>query len=314
MTDDRKKNQGQKGQADPACGRSLVGIGWLLVSGLGFTISILVASAALKGGIDVHTSNALRYLSAIALLFVYQKATGKPIKIPPYERFTALALGITVFMMGIGYLGATQYIPVSLAVLIFYTGPFFIFFISRFTEKEPLTIIRLAAIVIAFIGLSLVLDVQSSGAFQLKGILFALMAAVGMATFVTVSSLAIRTADAQAVNLHAMFGGALLFLFFFFTAGGTVSAITPAGFFKLCGSGFAIGFAYITFYAGLKVVGPVRASMLLNVEPIFTVALAVILLGESLSLSQFMGAGLVIVGIIMINVKPDPEKQKPKRA
>ena len=118
---------------------SFIGIGLLLISGLGFAASILIASTAIKGGIDVNTTNAVRYLVATVLLFVYQKAADKPIKILPHERFTALALGITVFMMGIGYLGATQYIPVSLAVLIFYTGPFFIIFISRFTEKEPIT-------------------------------------------------------------------------------------------------------------------------------------------------------------------------------
>ena len=208
-------------------------------------------------------------------------------------------------MMGVGYLGAIRYIPVSLAVLVFYTGPFFIFFVSRFTEKEPFTIVRLAAIVIAFLGLSLALEVQSSAAYQLKGVLFALMAAVGMATFVTVSSLTIRTADPQTVNLYAMSAGALLFLVFLVIVGGPEGAPTLRSIIILCFSGFTIGLAYLIFFAGLKMIGPVRASMLLNLEPLFTICLAVILFGESLSLSQFLGAALVIVGIILINIKPN---------
>ena len=126
--------------------KPFIGIGLMLVTGLGFAISVLIISMAIKSGVGVSTSNAIRYLVAAVTIYTYHKITKRPIKIPPRERFSALALGITVFMMGIGYIGATKYIPVSLAVLIFYTGPIFIVFISRFTEKESLIIIRLTAL------------------------------------------------------------------------------------------------------------------------------------------------------------------------
>lgn len=290
--------------------RVVTGFVLVLISGLGFAISYLTASSALKGGIDVNTSNTVRFSVAITIIFVYLKATGKPTRIPPFERITALALGIAVFVMGMGYLGASNYIPISLAVLIFYTGPIFVVFISRYTEKEPITIIRLAAVVIAFLGLSLALEVGSLGVLQLKGILFALVAAVSCAVFVTVSSLTIRTADPQTVNFYALSSASFLFLSFLFLLGGPEGSITPAAILKLCGSGFAIGGAHLSFFAGLKIIGPVRASMLLNVEPIFTISLAVILLGESLAFIQFVGAALVIAGIIMIHIKPNPGRQE----
>jgi threonine/homoserine efflux transporter RhtA len=101
---------------------------------------------AFKDGMGVSTTNAARYL--VALFFVsFSKDTQKKVKLPPQERYKALALGISVFVIGLGYLGATQYIPVSLAVLIFYSFPIFVAVISRFTEKEPITIIRLCAVI-----------------------------------------------------------------------------------------------------------------------------------------------------------------------
>jgi drug/metabolite transporter (DMT)-like permease len=294
--------------------RPWMGIGLLVLSGLGYSSSIIIASILMKRGVGVNTSNAARYLVATVLLLFYQKAGRKQIKILPRERYTALALGITVFIMGIGYLGATRYIPVSTAVLIFYTGPLFTVLISRFTENEPITIIRLMAIATAFMGLSLALGVQSAGSFQVKGVLFAFMAAIGMATFVTISSLAIRTADPQAVNLHTLFSGTLLFILFLCIENDTApSAITSSNLFGLCGSGCAIAVAYIAFYAGLKIIGPVKASMLMNTEPIFTVALAAAILGEKLSFMKFFGAGLVIIGIVMINCKfaRNPIRRRP---
>ena len=280
------------------------GIVILLFSGLGFTISMLIASRALKDEIDLNTSNAIRHGVATIIMIIYQKACSKKIGLLPRERYISLALGISVFMMGIGYLGATQYIPISLAVLIFYTCPFFVAIISRFTENEPITPRRLTAIIIAFIGLSLALKVQTTGGLQLLGIMYAVIAAIGFASFVTVSSLMLKTADPQAVLLHSMAGGTLLFVLFFVLTNGVEIIGTRTGWLKVSGSGIAIAFAYITFFAGMKIIGPVKATMILNIEPVLTICLAAILFGEHLANIQVFGAVLVIGGIVLITRTP----------
>jgi len=291
--------------------RTFVGIGFLLISGLGFAVNIIIAVAALRDGIDLNTSNAARYFVAAMILFVYQIITKRPIIIPPKERFTAIALGITVFMMGFGYLGATRYIPVSLAVLIFYTGPFFILIISRFTEKEPFTMIRLAAFFIAFSGLYLAMGIQTFNGLHIRGILFAFLAALGMAFWAIISNMIIRTADSQAVNLHALSSGTLLFFCFSFLTDTAANQLTQTGLLYLTCSGIALATAYITFYAGLKIIGLVKSSMLLNIEPIFTIALSVAIFGEQLSFTRFLGAGLVISGVFLINYKFKSNLQEP---
>jgi len=291
-------------------GSAFLGIALMLVSGFGFTCSILFASHATRGGIDISTSNVLRYFVAAMLLWAWHAASGTSMRINPRERYAAFGLGFAVFLMGAGYLGATQYIPISLAVLIFYTGPFFIIIISRFTENEPITIPRLTAICIAFIGLVLALKVGATGSLPIVGILFAFAAAIGMASFVTVSGLAIRTASPQAVNLHSLVGGTLLFGLFLIVMGGPSGSITRNGLLLLIASGFSLAVGFITFFVGLKRIGPVRASILMNAEPVFTIILASILLGERLSPGQFAGAGLVVIGIVLITGLPDSARQR----
>ncbi|MDX2446520.1 MAG: DMT family transporter [Desulfobacterales bacterium] len=285
-------------------GSVFLGIGLLLISGLGFTGSLLMANMATRNGIDVNTSNAVRFFLATVLLWAWHTATGRSQKMMLRDRYAALALGVAVFLMGAGYLGATQYIPVSLAVLIFYTGPFFIIIISRFTENEPITTLRLTAICVAFIGLILIMGVKPTASLPIRGILLAFTAAIGMAAFVTGSSLTIRTASPQMVNLHSLFSGTLLFGLFLIVMGGPSGTIGLSGALKLVGSGLSIAVGYITFFSGLKIIGPVRASILLNAEPVYTIALAALLLGERLSYTQFMGAALVITGIILITCLP----------
>ncbi len=288
----------------PKYGSLLLGIGLLLISGLGFSIGFLIANMATKGGIDVNTSNTVRYLLATVLLWAWHKVTGNPQRIMPRERYAALCLGIAVFLTGAGYLGATQYIPVSLAVLIFYTGPFFIIVISKFTENEPITIQRLIAICLAFIGLILIMGVKSTGPLPIRGILLAFTSAIGLAVFVTGSSLTIRKASPQMVNLYSLFGGTMLFGLFLFIMGGPSGTVTMNGMFKLVGSGLFIAVGYITFFSGLKIIGPVSASILLNAEPVFTITLAALLFGERLSYKQGIGAALVITGISLITYQP----------
>jgi drug/metabolite transporter (DMT)-like permease len=255
---------------------------------------------AYKDGLDVNTANAVRYFVTILLLYLLLKIRRKQLKLPPRERYTGLALGVTVFMMGFGYLGATQYIPVSLAVLIFYTAPFFVAVVSRFTENEPLTAIRLIAIITAFIGLVLVLEIHSVATLNWRGVTFAFMAAIGAAALVTISSLTIRTADAQAVNFHCLAVGTILFVVLLFFTGGPPGIIAIAGWIKLGVSSTALAVGYVGFFAGLEIIGPLKTSMLMNLEPISTIILAAMLLGERLSSMQLVGAGLVIAGIILI--------------
>ena len=277
-----------------------VGVGLILLSAAGFTINIIISNMAYRDGIDVPTINTVRHSVTIILLFLFLKIRGKKLRLPPRERYAGFALGISVFMMGFGYLSATQYIPVSVAVLIFYTSPFLIAVIARFTEKEPITLIRFIAITIAFIGLALALKVHSVAGLNWRGVAFAFLATLGVSSFVVVSSLTIRTAETQAVNVHCLTTGTILFVVFMFISGGPAAHITISGWIKMVAASLALTTGYVSLLVGLEIIGPVKTSLLMNVEPIFTIFLAAILLGERLSQIQWVGAGLVIAGIILI--------------
>jgi len=279
--------------------RTWIGIGMLLTSVTAFSLNILIIKMAFEDGLDVKTANAVRYIVTIIILFFFLKIRGKQLTLLPKERYPALALGITVFMIGVGYISATQYIPVSLAVLIFYTATFLVAVISRFTENEPITFIRLIAIIIAFIGLALALDVYSVSGLNWRGIAFAFLAAIGYASLVSIGSHTMRTADPQALNFHCLAAGTVLFVAFLLFTGGPAKFVTQAGWLKLCVSSLTLGIGYVTFFAGLEIIGPFKTSMLMNMEPVLTIILATILLDERLSSLQLVGAGFVIGGIVL---------------
>ena len=272
----------------------------LILSATTFSVSVIAASFALKKGIDVSTSNAVRYLMATVILLAFARLRGRSMLLPPRQRYIGLGLGLPVFLTGFGYIGATQYISVSLAVLIFYTSPFLVAFMARYFDNDPFTLAKLIALITAFTGLMLTIEFKQTIAFDWRGIGYAFMGAMGAALVVTVSSHTMRTADSQALNLHCVAAGAMVFTIFALFTGGSSWPEIRACWPVLVISSFAITIGYITVFAGIEIMGSVRSAMLMNLEPIITIILAVLLLGEKLSVKQVIGAGLVLAGIYLI--------------
>jgi drug/metabolite transporter (DMT)-like permease len=92
------------------------------------------------------------------------------------------------------------------------------------------------------------------------------------------------------------------------SGGSLAPAAVPDGVWPaLLGLGLvATAIAIQTFYAGVKRVGGARASLISTVEPVYTVTLAVILFGESLTLMQIAGGALVIFAVVFAETgRPD---------
>ncbi|MGN6703885.1 MAG: DMT family transporter, partial [Burkholderiaceae bacterium] len=58
--------------------------------------------------------------------------------------------------------------------------------------------------------------------------------------------------------------------------------------------------AVLAFFAGLERLGASRASMLSTLEPLVTIALGAVLLGESLSGWQWLGGALTLSGVLLL--------------
>jgi len=72
----------------------------------------------------------------------------------------------------------------------------------------------------------------------------------------------------------------------------------------LIGFGTFTALAFRWFLAGTRRIGAARASILSTVEPVYTIVLASILLGETLSPIQLVGGALVIAGVILAETGP----------
>jgi drug/metabolite transporter (DMT)-like permease len=82
----------------------------------------------------------------------------------------------------------------------------------------------------------------------------------------------------------------------------------PAGaWFGLIGIGIVSTFiAVLAFYGGAHLIGAARASLVSTVEPIWTIALAGLLFGESLGVLQLVGGALILLGVVISQTGGQP--------
>ena len=262
-------------------------------------MSIVLARLSYDGGVNPITLLTIRITFFLAALLLFLRLAGKPIRLQPRERYASLFLGAIVAMGSFGSYSSIEYIPVSLMVLILYTYPILVAVAMRFTAGERMTPIKVIALLTAFLGLALALQV----AVQQKapiGFAFAAMGAIGLTLTVLVSNRILRRTDSRRMTVHMSMTTTALYATALIATDSLSLPQTDIGWYALCIIPPLWVAAILTFFTGLPMIGPTRAATLGNMEPVLTILFAVLLLGEFLSNIQLLGAALVIGAVFLM--------------
>lgn len=234
-----------------------------------------------------------------------------------YLAITAL-LGITTFNTLI-YLAGHTTTALNLS-LISITFPVFIIILSRLLFGEQITINKGIGIILVATGV--VLLVTRGNVASLANITFAigdvwmLIAAIIFAIY----SILIRHKPAGlsiwSFQLSTFILG-LVFLFPFFIWEHTTSP--PVEFdIKTVGSILYVGIfaslsAFVLWNKAIMVIGPTKAGMIYYTLPLFSGALAYLILKEDISMVHLYSALLIVSGILTANVEPKIKLRRRKR-
>jgi drug/metabolite transporter (DMT)-like permease len=218
------------------------------------------------------------------------------------KAFIATAwLPFAFLVMSIGYLGSVAYIPVSLAAIIFYLFPFYVAVLSSLLGRDPLTPGKGVALVAAFVGLALALG-PGFDDLDWRGIAGALAAAAAFGTVIVFSGPIMRDQDIVAINWFTNLWMAILLGGYLALAGGLAWPDTDLGALGLAGGTIFYIIGFSAWLLGLTMVAPIRAAILLNLEPLVSIGAAWLLLGERLSAAQGIGVALVIAAVMAVAV------------
>lgn len=197
------------------------------------------------------------------------------------------------------YFAALERLPVGVLVLLLYAYPVFVVFLAWLLERERPTWTALMAMGLALVGIALTTDL--SGGVGLLGVLLALASAAVYATYLLVSARVSRVSDPVRTSGYVFLGAALSFTALAWLDGRfQVPGSLPDWGLLLGISTVATVFPVVLIFVGLRRIRATQASIVSMLEPLFTIALGVLILGERLSLAQLLGGGLVLLSVVIL--------------
>ena len=121
-----------------------------------------------------------------------------------------------------------------------------------------------------------------------------------MAATALLSARVLKTDNARSVTLHMHISAAALFVIASVVVGDLSLPQTTRGWVGYICVPVFYTVAVASFFAGIAHIGAVRASLVMNLEPVGSIALGFVLLGQVLTPRQLLGAAIVIGSVTAI--------------
>jgi len=274
-----------------------VGVILIVLSAAAFATLPILARFAYAEGLDALSLMFLRFSLSAVVLWAILFARREPL---PRGGTLVRLIG----MGAIGYVGqafayltALNYASPGLVALLLYLYPVFVAILSMIWLRESISRLKIFALGLALIGLFLTAGPEGG---RLAGILLAVSAAGIYSVYIIVGTKVMQQGSAiqssAVIFLSAGVASSLLMLVngAHLPKTGTAWAIIAA--IVLVATVLPV----VTFLAGLRRIGATNAAMLSTLEPVVTVLLAALLLGEILKPVALLGGGLILAAVIIL--------------
>jgi drug/metabolite transporter (DMT)-like permease len=256
---------------------------------------------AYDAGVGVLTLLVVRFVLAAAILGAANALRRPRVRLPGRSALlTALGLGAIGYAAQAGlFFQALTRIDASLTELVLYIYPSLVTLGAVALGRDRLDRVRVASLLLAFLGLALVLFVADPAELDALGVALAFGAAVAYTAYILVSD-TVRTEPLLLAALVCA-GAAFSFALTAAVSGDASLDFDPEGWLWLGAIALvSTVLAIVLFFGGLQRVGPSRASIISTVEPLVTVLLAFVVFGESLAAVQLLGGALVLASVILL--------------
>lgn len=278
----------------PQDGLRALGPGVLAAVSFGF--SDIFAKLALLAGADALTLATSRGVLGTLFILAWLRLA------PPLRRHTArerlVALGVGLLFAANLYLlfAAIRLVAVPIAILSYFVYPLLTGIVGAALGVERLRLGSAAAAVVALLGLALMLG---AGAAHLAwlGVGLALGAAWCRVATLLVTRAALSAADLRLTTWYSMLSSTAVLLAVSLGLGAPAfpqAAIGWVGFFGVCVCSTA---SILALFASTVRIGAFRTALVMNLEPVVSTVLSIVVLGESLTPVQFLGGAIMLAAL-----------------
>lgn len=275
-----------------------IGLSLAALGAFAFGTMPIFAKFAFRHGAEAVPLLAFRFSIAAILLFLFHAFT--------HRSFGTRSQAVRLLLLGAaGYAAestlffvALEHSPAAVVGLVFYSYPLWTTLLALAVKMESYRHQIALALVSGTGGVALIFSLRST---NLAGPLFALAAAGAVALYLIAVQKASMGVDPFNVALWTAAGAAIsLSLLSLVLHHGLPTAALPFA----AAIGLLTAIAFVALYGSISRIGSSRSSIAMMLEPVTTVVLAAIFLGESFSGRVLLGAALVVAALPLLAAAP----------
>lgn len=282
--------------------RRLLGIGLALLSATSFGVMPVLAKVAYDDGAEPIAVLTVRFALAAAVLLVLVRLRRELL---PRGRTAGALIGLGA----VGYVGmslcyffALERISAGLTALLLYFYPALVVVLGAVLLRRRPRSVVLAIVGVATVGTVLTIGPVKGG--QTTGVLLGLGSALVYATYILLSS-RVRGITPIASAATVLSAGAVVMTGLALLTRPSFPSEATA-WLALAGVALLGGVLAVTaFFAALALIGPADTSVVSTVEPVVSIAVAGLVLGERLGPVQVAGGVIVLLAVTALaRLKP----------
>lgn len=191
---------------------------------------------------------------------------------------------------------------ISTALAVVSTTSFFVALVAPFIRGTKFSMLELFLGLMVIAGLSIIFNFEPD---RTLGIVLSLLAALFAAIFSSLNSVLVKEHAPTKIAFYEMLFGAIgVSVYLLFTAGFGKEMVALSGddwFYLIVLGVFATAFAFIISIDVMKVLSPFTCALTINLEPLYTIVIALFLYGKSEYMTpQFYLGSVLILSTLFI--------------
>jgi len=259
------------------------------------TLAPFVRNISVSSG-ELALYRAIMASGMLALVFLF---ANRPLNIRRIGRefFLLLLSGAFMGFNWILLFEAYKYTTVSVATLSYYFAPVIVTALCPVLFREKMSRKSLLCFCMSTLGLVLVIGVGTfeKGGTDGKGIAFGLGAAVLYASVILLNKFIRRVSGLERTFWQFLAAIVVLLPYVLFSSGMNLGDLALPGWICLLVVGLVhTGFAYCLYFSAFKDISGQEAAILSYIDPLVAVVVSVAVLGETITLGQILGGGLIL--------------------
>ena len=282
--------------------KQTLGITFTIFSGIGVAVMPTSAKLAYESGSDMITVAVSRGIVATTVLLLILLILKEKLSLPRDLLRSSLISGGACVAFVYGIYGAILYTNISLVILIIYLYPITVALYEHITKRSRLSNKQWGFALLVCLGLVFIVGVEFEN-ISLIGIALSFLGLLGCVVATLANYTVTQRIGSLRSNLYMSLWSAIVFCFSLWFFGEFKEPNSATGWAGLAANGLGYCIAWVAFFAGARILGPTRASMITLIDPPMAAFVSWLIFEEMLTTYQWVGFAIVMMSLVGFEIQ-----------